>query len=459
MMERREFLALAGLTAANLAKTSTASPLLGAAGPMAAKPDYSLRIAPVKLEIAPGKIIETVGYNGSVPGPLLRMREGKRVTVDITNDSELPELVHWHGQFIPPDVDGANEEGTPMIQPHSSTRVSFIPGPSGTRWYHTHAMSMGHLDRGMFGGQFGFVHVEPKSEPGNYDQEIYLAVHHWGPSLAHMGPPNNGWEIAYTDATINGKALGHGEPIRVKKGQRVLFRVLNASATDDFQLALPGHSFKVIAMDGNPVPTQAAVDVLNVGVAERMDAVVEMNHPGVWVFGSIDETDRAKGMGIVVEYAGESGEPQWVDMPKKPQAYMMDYSVFGSSQEAPEPDERINLHFEKIPGQRVDFNHWTINGRQWPDTDPILVKPGKRYRLMINNDNGDMHPLHLHRHTFEVVSVGGMRSSGVMKDIVNIPHFSKAEIDFVANDPGPSLLHCHMQLHMDFGFMLLVKYV
>jgi FtsP/CotA-like multicopper oxidase with cupredoxin domain len=138
---------------------------------------------------------------------------------------------------------------------------------------------------------------------------------------------------------------------------------------------------------------------------------------------------------------------------------MMDYSVFGSSQEAPEPDERINLHFEKIPGQRVDFNHWTINGRQWPDTDPILVKPGKRYRLMINNDNGDMHPLHLHRHTFEVVSVGGMRSSGVMKDIVNIPHFSKAEIDFVANDPGPSLLHCHMQLHMDFGFMLLVKYV
>jgi FtsP/CotA-like multicopper oxidase with cupredoxin domain len=78
---------------------------------------------------------------------------------------------------------------------------------------------------------------------------------------------------------------------------------------------------------------------------------------------------------------------------------------------------------------------------------------------MINNDNGDMHPLHLHRHTFEVVSVGGMRSSGVMKDIVNIPHFSKAEIDFVANDPGPSLLHCHMQLHMDFGFMLLVKYV
>ena len=164
----------------------------------------------------------------------------------------------------------------------------------------------------MYTGQYGFLYVEPKSEPGNYDQEIFLAARHWGPSLAHLGPPNNGWEIAYSNCSMNDKALGHGEPIRVKQGQRVLFRLLNASATEDMKLALAGHKFKVIALDGNPVPSPQEVSVLQLGVAERADAIVEMNQPGVWVLGSANDEERSKGMGIIVEYAGQTGEPQWV---------------------------------------------------------------------------------------------------------------------------------------------------
>ena len=155
-----------------------------------------------------------------------------------------------------------------------------------------------------------------RARPGNYDQEIFLAAHQWGPSLAHLGPANNGWEIAYKNGSFNDKALGHGDPIRVKQGQRVLFRLLNSSATDDISFALPGHKFKVIAMDGNPVPTQASVDVLTMGVAERVDAVVEMNQPGVWILGSIDDEERMNGMGIVIEYAGQTGEPAWVKSAK-----------------------------------------------------------------------------------------------------------------------------------------------
>jgi FtsP/CotA-like multicopper oxidase with cupredoxin domain len=382
-MERREFLALTGMSAVALAR-KTMSPFPRAADGPATKPDFSIRIAPIKLELAPGNIVETIGYNGIVPGPVLRMREAKRVTVDIATTPMAWSICST----------GRGEEGTPLVPAHGSRRLTFIPQPSGTRWYHTHAMAMGHLDRGAFTGQFGFLYVEPRSEPGNSDQEIFLAVHHWGPSLAHMGPPNNGWEIANSDATINGNALGHGEPIRVRRKQRVLFRILNASATDDIQLALPGHSFKVIAMDGNPVPTPASVEVLTMGVAERVDALVEMNEPGIWILGSIDDQDRAKGMGIVVEYAGEAGHPQWRPLAKKPREYEMDYTIFGSGQRAPEPNERIEMVFEKIPGQRVDFNHWTINGKQWPDVDPIRVQRAKRYRLAINNDSGDTHPLH-----------------------------------------------------------------
>jgi FtsP/CotA-like multicopper oxidase with cupredoxin domain len=253
MLNRREFLAVTGVSAVGAALASVPRFSSVAALPLA-KPDLTLRIAPVSVEIAPGVVIKTVGYNGKVPGPILRFREGKRVTVDVRNDTDMPELVHWHGQFVASDVDGSDEEGTPVVPAHGSRQYTFVPGPVGSRWYHTHMPSKGNLDMGTFNGQFGFFYVEPKSEPGNYDQEIFLAAHHWGPSLAHKGPQNNGWEIAYKNGSINDKALGHGEPIRVKQGQRVLLRILNASPTDDITFVLPGHKFKVITMDGNRCP-------------------------------------------------------------------------------------------------------------------------------------------------------------------------------------------------------------
>ena len=130
-VNRRNFLALSGMTAADLAWAS--SPLARAAA--RTKSDFSLRISPVKLELAPGAMIETVGYNGTAPGPILRMREGKRVTVEVHNDTGLDELVHWHGQFVPSDVDGAMEEGTPMVPAHgaaSSASRRVRPARAGT---------------------------------------------------------------------------------------------------------------------------------------------------------------------------------------------------------------------------------------------------------------------------------------------------------------------------------------
>ena len=119
-----------------------------------------------------------------------------------------------------------------------------------------------------------------------------------------------GFEVGYELFCINGRMLGHGEPIRVKQGERVLFHVLNASATEIRSLALPGHVFTVVALDGNPVPTPADVPVLWLGTAERVSAMVEMNHPGVWIMGDLADDDRGHGMGIVVEYAGQRGKPR-----------------------------------------------------------------------------------------------------------------------------------------------------
>ena len=373
-MNRREFLQLAGVSALSGVSIlsgcgSVVDRTATSAGSTAKRvgdaAHFSLRIAPVNVELSPNQSIQTIGYNGSAPGPLLRMKEGQQVTVEVHNDSDVPELVHWHGLYVPSEVDGAMEEGTPMVPPGGSRQYSFIAQPGGTRWYHTHAFAGSDLRRSLYSGQFGFFYIEPKNNPGQYDQEVFIAAHQWNPEFVSMQdlrkgpPPDNGLEVMYRAASFNDKALGHGEPVRVRTGNRVLFHVLNASATDDVRLALPGHDFNVIALDGNPVPSPRTVAVLVLAPAERIDAIVEMKQPGVWVFGATDDSMREMGMGVVVEYAGQSGAPQW----SKPPSSNWDYTVLGTNTPSPEPDYRFNLVFEKIPGGHGGFNRWTINGK------------------------------------------------------------------------------------------------
>lgn len=470
---------IAGACSTDRRSTNDAAPA-GSAGALTsatAHPipaDVTLRIAPLLVELAPDRIISTVGYNGSVPAPILRLKEGRAVTVELINDTDTPELVHWHGQVVPSNIDGASEEGTPFVPPHGTRRYTLTPKPAGTRWVHTHAYSGSDLNRGMYTGQFGFVYIEAASESGNYDRELFLATHEWEPFFGaeEMGtdaetwpqgtvpqpspsdPKPNGYEIGYRAFSINGKSLGSGEPLRVRRGERVMFRILNASATENIQLALSGHEFEVVALDGNPVPTPRKVRVLALGVAERIDAIVEMNNPGVWILGTPKDDDRRDGMGIVVEYAGASGKPRWIAPQKSP----WDYTIFGDGRHVPVPDQAIPMTLGKINGGTHGFNHWTINGQQYEHSTPIEIHEARRYRLSFRNMADDPHPVHLHRHTFELVAVNGKATGGVMKDTVVVPGFGTLDVDFVADNPGATLLHCHQTLHMDYGLMRLLKY-
>lgn len=466
---RRSFLAGAGALVATPLVDSVLtfpgraeSPHFGIHG----RADHTLKIEPCTLEISPGVNIKTTAYNGQVPGPILRLREGKPVKIDVVNNTPDADLVHWHGLAIDTIDDGAMEEGSPMIAPGQKLRYSFTPRPSGTRWYHTHNTAGSNLNLGTYSGQYGFLLVEGAPDPGHYDQEIFLAIHHWEPSFVPMAevmqqesannPMDAGSDVGYKYATINQHRLGAGEPIRVKQGQRVLMRLLNASATDNVVLALPGHKFRVIAMDGNPVPHPKEVEVLSLAVAERVDAIVEMNAPGVWVLGSTLEKSRAMGLGVVLEYAGATGPAVWRD----PAPAVWDYAQFAGSDPVPEPEETFTLSFRNAglaPGSK--FDRWTINRKSWPNTDPLKVKAGKRYRMIFRNLSGDQHPMHLHRHSFEVTRINKTTMSGLKKDVVNMMPQDNIAVDFIADNPGDSLLHCHMQLHMDFGFMQLIRYV
>jgi FtsP/CotA-like multicopper oxidase with cupredoxin domain len=466
-LNRRDFLTgVAGAAMGLSSCTKIVNTPEGEGGPA----DVTLRIAPVLVDIAKDHTISTTGYNGSVPGPVIRLREDVPVTVDLFNDLDAPEVVHWHGQLIPADVDGAEEEKSLVVPAHGHLRYRLTPGPSGTRWVHSHVMAGPDLSRGTYTGQFGIVYIEPKNNPGQYDQEFFLATHEWEPFYTSAEeeeedsdepppPPAaksvdekpNGWEIGYQRFTINGKALGFGEPVRVKQGQRILFHILNASATENIKLALPGHKFQVAALDGNPVPVTGVVDVLELGTGERIDAIVEMKNPGVWVLGTPKDDDRRDGMGIVVQYAGKTGSPRWIAPPKK----AWDYTAFGEDRDSPAPAEVIPMVFGKINGGTGGFNRWTINGKAYDEKDqPRALVKGRRYRLAFDNQTDDAHPVHLHRNIFELTRVHGKRTAGVKKDVVLVKGFRKIDVDFTPEQTGLTLFHCHQQLHMDYGFKM-----
>jgi len=495
MISRRNFLktasALAGSTLMPAGLVESAISEQPSATPHSeGAADYTIRIAASPIEIAPKKIISTTTYNGQFPGPLLRFKEGQQVTVDLDNDTDAPEQLHWHGQFVPVDVDGAAEEGTPYIPAHGKRRISFFPRPSGHRFYHTHNRAGADLAAGQYSGQVGHVYIEPKREPGDYDREMFLVLKEFGPAFSRGGdmpqevlsPATKvkaleekgesamkaslakgmprGYEVGYGLFTINGRMLGHGDPVRVRQGERVLFHVLNGSATEIRSLALPGHSFRVVALDGNPVPNPAKVPVLWLGTAERVSAIVEMNHPGVWIMGDTDDDDRHHGMGIVVEYAGHAGKAQWIAPPK----FRWNYTLFAKSGAiAPAPDEIFDMTFAKDNAATEGFNRWTINGTAYPMSNAMApasfhLKQGRRYRIHMRNESDDLHPIHLHRHSFELTNVAGTSTAGVMKDVVMLGGYQEMAVDFVANNPGLTLFHCHQQLHMDFGFMTLFDY-
>ena len=452
-MTRRDLLALAGywttaITAGSAQHAGasrrrpvdTPQTLIGDA-------DISLRIGEVTLELAPRRTVRTLAYNGQVPGPLLRATRGKPLTVDVWNDSKEEDIVHWHGFHIPSDVDGVYEEGTPGVPPNGGRRrYGFVPDPAGTRWYHSHNPAGRNLRKSTYTGQFGMFIVEDAGDSGAYDQEVPVLLHEWDPRFTREGP----LDVEFRLFSINSKMLGAGEPIRVRQSQRVLFRIVNASATLFHRLALPGHVFTVVALDGNRVPTPRAVPAVDIGPGERVDAIVEMSRPGVWVFGETRSDQRTAGMGIVVEYSGEQGPPRW----EVPQPFVWNYAAFGGGEVPPEPDGRLTMVFRATR----DGHHWTINGKSYPKTDPIRVQTGKRYRWTLDNQSADAHPIHLHRHRFEIVRFDGQPVSGIWKDVVVVPAWKQVDVDVPATQPGLALFHCHQQFHMDMGFMAMMHY-
>jgi FtsP/CotA-like multicopper oxidase with cupredoxin domain len=225
---------------------------------------------------------------------------------------------------------------------------------------------------------------------------------------------------------IGDKSLGAEETIRVRAGEQVRFQFVHAGASDEIHLHLPGHRFTVNALDGYPVPTRAAVDVVSLAAGERIDAMVEMSRPGNWVLGAVDDAERAGGRSVRVAYADQDGPAQWFP----PAALDWSYARFsGINRAVALPDQTIEMLLEKRTGLGDRNVHWIIDRRSCSDLEDLCFESGLQYRLRMMNGTDRAHTVQLPRHKFMLTRVNQVPVSGITKDTVRLERYNVIEAD------------------------------
>jgi len=160
-------------------------------------------------------------------------------------------------------------------------------------------------------------------------------------------------------------------------------------------------------------------------------------------------------MGILVEYANQATNSH---NGLRRRNRLGTTRFLAARERSTPPDQTIDMIFQKLPSGAGLFNSWTVNGKEYPHDQEFVLKKGSRYRLVFRNRSEDDHPLHMHRHLFELVEINGKATAGIMKDTVIVPGYGRATVDMVADQPGLTLFHCHIQQHMDYGFKALFRY-
>lgn len=309
-------LGAAVLAAAISGSTGVAFPVSSAAGPPShtAVREFTLVAEPVRWEIQPGLVVDGWGYNGSTPGPTLRATEGEHVRVTLVNKLPVPTTIHWHGIDVPVAQDGVPGLSQEEVEPGATFVYDFIATNPGTRWYHSHVDSNMQIQLGLFGA---FI-IDPRTpEPVQYDREFTYILSEKAldvtPAVAlgdadvrnRSAGNGRGGEFQMDLFLMNGKAGTAIDAITVKEGERIRIRMINAG-NQVHAMHTHGHSFKIIATDGNPVPPAAQLikDTVLVGPAERYDVELVANNPGIWMFHCHINNHAANGMVTELRYEG-----------------------------------------------------------------------------------------------------------------------------------------------------------
>ena len=495
---RRSFLAAAATAAggAALASCSTKGSSVGPDNAIAAaearRPhsgrtvSATLTAESTRVDLG-GRVARSLAYNGTAPGPLLRASVGDEVAVTVRNRLPRTTSVHWHGIAMRNDMDGA-APATPDIAAGTDFTYRFsVPHP-GTYWAHPHTGL--DADTGLY---FPVIVDDPR-DPGDYDAEWIVMLDDWtdgvGSSPAQifdglrtaMSPGHDmsgsndmpdmetgtvegvggtsksallggdSGDVSYPYYLVNGRVVDAPSVFRAKPGQRVRIRIINAASDTAFRVAVAGHQLTVTHTDGFPLePTD--VDAVLIGMGERYDVRLTAGD-GAFALVALAEGKNAMARALLVTGAGDP-PPADLQPPelKGRVATVGDFTATTAAALVPAAaDVRLPVD---LAGSMSPYE-WTINGLPFSRTAPLQVRSGQRVEMTFNNTSTMWHPMHLHGHTFEVLTADGR--PGARKDTAIVLPAQRLRVAFVADNPGQWMLHCHNTYHQDAGMMTRLDY-
>lgn len=264
---------------------------------------------------------------------------------------------------------------------------------------------------------------------------------------------------AYDTFTINGKAYPATEPLRVREGERVRLRLINAGADHTHVIRLAGHRLHVTHTDGNPLAQSVEVDAVPIAPSERYDVFFVANQPGAWLLSCIEPGHPGAGEQVAVLYRGSEAARHQPPAPIGPTTIFWRYDLGWGREVLQNPSGQDRAFDFTLSGGMMGSEVWTINGRQYPNTEPMRLRKGDRVRVRFSNMSMESHPMHLHGQSFKVVAVNGRRlRRPIVKDSVDVEApMGSVEIEFTAENPGDWFLHCHKPVHMEGGMILLAR--
>lgn len=455
------------------------------AGPRRSSGEVTLDAAPGFIDLGPGGRMAASLYDGTLPGPTLRVTEGTRLRVRYRSRLDAPSSIHWHGlpQRGSNAMDGVPGVTQRAVVSGDSFLYDFAAEPAGTYFFHSHfGLQIEH-------GLYAPLIIEPRREPLAYDRELVIVLDDWPalspermlanlvagrPPIPGMNAPMAGMtaggmtnvadvaaevgpDVAYKTFLLNGRPPSDPAAFEVRRGDRVRIRLINAGAATAFRVRLAGHRLLVTHADGAPV-RPVMVDTLEIAMGERYDAIVAADNPGTWALDarSADEPERfAHG---VFRYAGAlRADVQRDSVGGDAGSLLLRYADLVSEERAlwsERPDRVLDV---ALKGQMVPYR-WTIGDRPSP-APPLGIRAGELVEVRMRNESPMRHPMHLHGHSFRIRSGAFGARDTLLKDTASVEPGATLAFQFRADNPGAWLFHCHHAYHQEVGMMRVLQYL
>ncbi len=411
--------------------------------------EINLEAVVKEMEFIPGKKTQVWTYNGSVPGPLIKLKVGDRLIVHFKNKLPAPTSIHWHGLRIPNNMDGVPDMTQPMVQPGGEFTYDFVVPDAGTFWYHPHVDSAAQVGYGLYAP----LVVEDPGEPKIPGDELILMFSDMSlDDEGLMQEPKAGGRFGDlfgregAVVLVNGKVM---PTLQLRKGKQQRWRVINASRTRYFTLRYKRSPLVIVGGDGGLAEHTRTVNEIKLVPAERHDFVfTPPDAPGV--DGKLRWYPTDRGYGSTYNRLAEDimnmhtvSEPAVTPMPVPEQLRKI------AALDIKDAKERtLNLTIGYDRNENVSMG---INGVHYKDAAPYMIKVGQTEVWTIRNDTDFSHPFHLHGFFFQVLAT---TEPLLWKDTVDVPQHSVVKIAIKFDDrPGMWMFHCHILDHAEVGMM------